>query len=77
MLSLLGNASYGAGVSLQTRVVFISLTGPQILFHSTEREYILTTLPWLIGSIGTMAEDATIFVQFHIYGDKSALEDTE
>lgn len=52
MLSLLGNATYGAG----------------ILFHSTEREYFMTNLPWLIGSLGTMVEDATIFIQFRAFG---------
>ncbi|EOD44291.1 putative vacuolar membrane pq loop repeat protein [Neofusicoccum parvum] len=55
LLSLLGNLTYGMG----------------ILFHSLEREYFLTNLPWLIGSLGTMVEDATIFFQFRIYGDKS------
>ncbi|KAK7720182.1 hypothetical protein SLS57_005589 [Botryosphaeria dothidea] len=55
LLSLLGNLTYGMG----------------ILFHSVEREYFLTNLPWLIGSLGTMVEDATIFFQFRIYGDKS------
>ncbi|KAF2737335.1 PQ-loop-domain-containing protein [Polyplosphaeria fusca] len=53
MLSLLGNATYGAG----------------ILFHSVEREYFLINLPWLIGSLGTMVEDVTIFIQFRIFGD--------
>ncbi|OKL58811.1 hypothetical protein UA08_05630 [Talaromyces atroroseus] len=51
ILSLLGNLSYGAG----------------ILAHSTEKEYFLNNLPWLIGSLGTMFEDVTIFVQFRIY----------
>ncbi|KAF8421925.1 vacuolar membrane PQ loop repeat protein [Tirmania nivea] len=51
MLSLLGNFSYGAG----------------ILFHSTERDYVIDNLPWLIGSLGTMAEDGIIFYQFRIY----------
>ncbi|EGD96846.1 vacuolar membrane PQ loop repeat protein [Trichophyton tonsurans CBS 112818] len=51
VFSLLGNATYGAG----------------ILFHSTEREYILTNLPWLLGSLGTIAEDIIIFAQFRIY----------
>ncbi|KAF2809710.1 vacuolar membrane PQ loop repeat protein [Mytilinidion resinicola] len=55
ILSLLGNATYGAG----------------IIFHSVERDYFLTNLPWLIGSLGTMVEDATIFVQFRMYGDNS------
>ncbi|KAF2485836.1 PQ loop repeat-domain-containing protein [Neohortaea acidophila] len=56
LLSLLGNASYGAG----------------ILFHSVEKQYFLTNLPWLIGSLGTMAEDAIIFAQFSWFGDKKA-----
>lgn len=51
MLSLLGNFSYGAG----------------ILFHSTERDYVIANLAWLIGSLGTMAEDGIIFCQFLIY----------
>lgn len=55
MLSLLGNATYGAG----------------ILFHSVEKEYFITNLPWLIGSLGTMAEDAIIFVQFSVFGAKA------
>ncbi|RDW67015.1 hypothetical protein BP5796_09764 [Coleophoma crateriformis] len=51
MLSMMGNTTYGA----------------QILFHSQDREYLLTNLPWLIGSIGTIFEDCIIFVQFHVY----------
>ena len=39
----------------------------QILFHSTERDYVMDNLPWLIGSLGTMAEDGIIFCQFRIY----------
>jgi len=61
MLSLMGNATYGAG----------------ILVHSQQKEYLLTNLPWLIGSLGTMAEDAIIFVQFRMYAPKpssSAIE---
>ncbi|MCJ1283582.1 hypothetical protein MMC26_002913 [Xylographa opegraphella] len=63
MLSLLGNATYGAG----------------ILFHSIDSQYILTNLPWLIGSLGTMFEDTLIFIQFHMYAkkeeeDSSAIE---
>jgi hypothetical protein len=50
----MGNITYGAG----------------ILFHSVEREYIITNLPWLIGSLGTMVEDGVIFVQFRIYSPK-------
>lgn len=44
----------------------------QILFHSSERQYIITNLPWLIGSLGTMAEDVTIFVQFRLYSNTGA-----
>lgn len=61
ILSLLGNATYGAG----------------ILFHSLEREYFLTNLPWLIGSLGTIVEDVIIFIQFRVFGNgeaSSALE---
>ncbi|OJK00522.1 hypothetical protein ASPACDRAFT_118923 [Aspergillus aculeatus ATCC 16872] len=51
ILSLMGNLTYGAG----------------ILCHSTERNYIITNVPWLIGSLGTMIEDVTIFIQFRLY----------
>jgi hypothetical protein len=53
MLSLLGNATYGAG----------------ILFHSLEKEYVMTNMPWLIGSLGTMVEDLVIFAQFRMFGE--------
>ncbi|EMC90837.1 hypothetical protein BAUCODRAFT_80709 [Baudoinia panamericana UAMH 10762] len=58
VLSLIGNATYGAG----------------ILFHSVQRDYFLTNLPWLIGSLGTMVEDAIIFVQFSAFGEKEEKE---
>lgn len=48
------------------------LTSLQILFHSVERQYVITNLPWLIGSLGTMVEDAIIFVQFHAFGEKES-----
>ncbi|OAP54325.1 hypothetical protein AYL99_11426 [Fonsecaea erecta] len=51
ILSLMGNLTYGAG----------------ILCHSTEHNYVVKNLPWLIGSLGTMVEDITIFIQFHVY----------
>jgi len=57
LLSLMGNATYGAG----------------ILFHSQENEYLLTNLPWLIGSLGTMVEDAIIFIQFRMYSPKKPI----
>lgn len=51
ILSTLGNLTYGA----------------QILCHSVERRYVLTNLPWLVGSLGTIGEDLIIFAQFHWY----------
>ncbi|KAF1814677.1 PQ-loop-domain-containing protein [Eremomyces bilateralis CBS 781.70] len=53
-LSLLGNATYGAG----------------ILFHSLEKDYVVKNLPWLLGSLGTIVEDVVIFVQFHAFRDR-------
>lgn len=47
----------------------------QILCHSTERNYIITNVPWLIGSLGTMIEDVTIFIQFRLYAVQNP-EDT-
>jgi hypothetical protein len=58
LLSLMGNATYGAG----------------ILFHSQEKEYLITNLPWLIGSLGTMVEDGVIFLQFRMYASGNAAE---
>ncbi|GIK02562.1 hypothetical protein Aspvir_006618 [Aspergillus viridinutans] len=55
ILSLMGNLTYGAG----------------ILCHSTEKNYVVTNLPWLIGSLGTMVEDVVIFVQFRLYAEQS------
>ncbi len=54
LLSLMGNATYGAG----------------ILCHSVQKDYVLTNLPWLIGSLGTMVEDGVIFLQFRMYKSK-------
>ena len=38
----------------------------------------MKNLPWLIGSLGTMAEDVTIFAQFRMYrvqGEDAAPEE--
>lgn len=51
LLSLLGNITYGLG----------------ILCHSLDRQYIMTNLPWLIGSLGTIFEDIMIYLQFYMY----------
>jgi hypothetical protein len=50
----MGNLTYGAG----------------ILSHSLEKDYVITNLPWLIGSLGTMFEDVFIFLQFRMYASK-------
>jgi len=49
------------------------LTSQKILLHSIEKVYFLKNLPWLIGSLGTLAEDAIIFYQFHKYGDSQSV----
>lgn len=51
LLSLTGNATYGAS----------------LIAYSQEKDYLLRALPWLLGSLGTIVEDSIIFVQFHIY----------
>jgi hypothetical protein len=33
---------------------------------------VVTNLPWLIGSLGTMAEDVVIFIQFRLYAVQDA-----
>ncbi|KAM0355867.1 hypothetical protein ACHAPU_000254 [Fusarium lateritium] len=53
MLSMSGNLTYG-----------ISLVA-----YSQEKKYLLNALPWLIGSLGTIAEDLIIFAQFRIYSN--------
>lgn len=55
MLSLTGNLTYGVS----------------LLAYSQDSQYLLKTLPWLLGSLGTMVEDAAIFVQFRLYGHSS------
>ncbi len=37
----------------------------------------MKNLPWLIGSLGTMVEDVTIFAQFHMYAVKSDVAGAE
>ncbi|RPA75301.1 PQ-loop-domain-containing protein [Ascobolus immersus RN42] len=56
MISMLGNISYSGG----------------IIFHSTDRKYILELAPWILGSLGTVAEDLYIFGQFQQYKRKKA-----
>lgn len=55
MLSLTGNGTYG--ISLLT--------------YSQDPKYLVNSIPWLLGSVGTMVEDSIIFLQFHLYGENS------
>ncbi|KAG5927854.1 hypothetical protein E4U42_001696 [Claviceps africana] len=55
MLSLTGNMTYGLS----------------LIAYSQQKEYLLNALPWLLGSLGTIVEDSTIFVQFRLYGDNA------
>lgn len=70
ILSLFGNITYGASVRyISPRHMHFDWAEMrlQILFHSVARDYVIVNLPWLIGSLGTMAEDVMIFAQFHMY----------
>ncbi|POS71282.1 hypothetical protein DHEL01_v210327 [Diaporthe helianthi] len=51
LLSLTGNLTYGAS----------------LVAFSQDGGYLLKALPWLLGSLGTIAEDGVIFVQFKLY----------
>jgi solute carrier family 66 (lysosomal lysine-arginine transporter), member 1 len=55
LLSMTGNFTYGAS----------------LVAYSQEADYLLKALPWLLGSLGTIAEDAIIFFQFRIYAQGS------
>ena len=54
LLSMTGNFTYGAS----------------LVAYSQERDYLVKALPWLLGSLGTIIEDAVIFAQFRIYAVK-------
>lgn len=51
IFSLLGNLTYAG----------------YILLFSTEWDYVVKYMPWLIGSLGTIVEDLIIFAQFAAY----------
>ncbi|KAH3670709.1 hypothetical protein OGAPHI_001224 [Ogataea philodendri] len=59
MLSTFGNITYGL----------------QILFYRSDWDYIVLNSSWLLGSLGTILEDAVIFVQFYMYRDPAAVFD--
>ncbi|KAI5307052.1 hypothetical protein KEM56_005230 [Ascosphaera pollenicola] len=74
IMSVMGNVTYGFGVitidrSYPQRNQMLTLE--QILCHSIERNYVITNLPWLIGSLGTITEDAIIFFQFRLYAQQA------
>jgi hypothetical protein len=69
----MGNLTYGAGVSSRLLIIPHPRSNhSQILCHSTEKNYVVTNLPWLIGSLGTMVEDVVIFLQFRLYAEQSS-----
>ncbi|WZH49104.1 PQ loop repeat-domain-containing protein [Fusarium acuminatum] len=48
-----------------------------LVAYSQDKKYLLNALPWLLGSLGTIAEDLIIFAQFRIYSNverESAIE---
>ncbi|RDA84904.1 hypothetical protein CP532_0444 [Ophiocordyceps camponoti-leonardi (nom. inval.)] len=61
MLSLTGNLTYGLS----------------LLAYSQKADYLVKSLPWLLGSLGTMVEDATIFVQFRLYAGGSRVASSD
>ena len=61
MLSLLGNASYGAQVRLMCKPVYSSPADTsQIIFHSRDKQYLSTNTPWLIGSLGRLNHETKV-----------------
>ncbi|KAK1711844.1 PQ loop repeat-domain-containing protein [Colletotrichum lupini] len=51
LLSITGNLTYGMSV----------------IAYKQDREYLLTSLPWLMGSLGTIVEDGIILFQVRLY----------
>ena len=45
--------------------------GASLVAYSQEGAYLIKALPWLLGSLGTIIEDAIIFFQFKIYAPPS------
>ncbi|KAM3503259.1 hypothetical protein MY11210_008794 [Beauveria gryllotalpidicola] len=60
LLSLTGNATYGAS----------------LVAYSQDTKYLLNAVPWLLGSLGTIFEDCLIFVQFHIYANSARVSNS-
>ncbi|XP_019647090.1 PREDICTED: lysosomal amino acid transporter 1 homolog isoform X3 [Branchiostoma belcheri] len=60
-LAILGNLLYGLNILLQ----------------GTQGYFIIRHLPWLIGSLGTMTFDSTLFLQFFVYGAEDEEKNSE
>jgi len=54
LLSFTGNSTYGAS----------------LVSYSQDPAYLVKTVPWLLGSLGTIVEDSFIFIQFRMYSGK-------
>eukprot|EP00056_Hartaetosiga_gracilis_P004744 m.77860 g.77860 ORF g.77860 m.77860 type:complete len:301 (+) comp11931_c0_seq4:128-1030(+) len=61
LMAILGNCAYAMGVLMQ----------------SVETDFIIDHLPWLLGSVGTLFFDFTIFFQFLYYGAEHKQTDEE
>lgn len=61
IFSVMGNLTYAAS----------------IVTFSGERTYLLTNVPWLLGSLGTLVFDFVILGQFLLYRNKPELEDED
>eukprot|EP00008_Paramoeba_atlantica_P011378 CAMPEP_0201492828 /NCGR_PEP_ID=MMETSP0151_2-20130828/34860_1 /ASSEMBLY_ACC=CAM_ASM_000257 /TAXON_ID=200890 /ORGANISM="Paramoeba atlantica, Strain 621/1 / CCAP 1560/9" /LENGTH=195 /DNA_ID=CAMNT_0047879861 /DNA_START=580 /DNA_END=1167 /DNA_ORIENTATION=+ len=46
-----------------------------ILLESTEKSYLLNSLPYLVGSVGTLGFDLLVWVQFFMYGQDPQQEE--
>ncbi|KAF6815523.1 7 transmembrane domain-containing protein [Colletotrichum plurivorum] len=51
LLSITGNLTYGLSV----------------IAYKREKDYLLTSVPWLLGSLGTILEDFVILIQIRVY----------
>lgn len=54
IIAVAANLSYAAG----------------IFFCNTESDYLLTSLPFIVGALGTLIFDFVIFLQFYVYSPK-------
>lgn len=70
LMAIMGNTTYALGVLLAAWQPYLydDESPPNRI---TTKAFIMDKLPWLFGSVGTLAFDLTIFFQFWYYGDKS------